>query len=126
MNKIIYVTAIIVFGINVLTVAQTKEKQAFKFNIVKNDTMFFKDLSPLMELVAADKSLEIISYDMIFYVYEDTYKFSMNGSKLAESLVTRIKDIKPQPRKMVVDNIVAYKESDGKEKPYKGFTLYLK
>ena len=126
MKKIIYVTAIIVFGINVLATAQTKEKQAFKFNIVKNDTMFFKDLSPLMELVAADKSLEIISYDMVFYVYEDTYKFSMNGSKLAESLVTRIKDIKPQPRKMVVDNIVAYKESDGKEKPYKGFTLYLK
>ena len=126
MKKIIYVTAIIILGLNVLTVAQTKEKQPFKFNIVKNDTMFFKDLSPLMELVAADKSMEIISYDMVFYVYEDTYKFSMNGSKLAESLVTRIKDIKPQPRKMVVDNIVAYKESDGKEKPYKGFTLYLK
>ena len=126
MQRFISTTVLFILFSIVSLVAQTKEKQLFKFNTVKNDTLFLSDLNSRMELVTADKSLEVVSFDLVCYVYENTYKYTMNGSRLAESIVTAIKNIKPKPRKIVVENIVAYTESDGKEKPYKGFTLYVK
>ena len=126
MKKIIFVTAFIIVACASLGYAQTKPVQQFKFNIVKNDTMNFSDLNPRMELVAADKSLEIISYDLVFFSFDNNYKFTMNGSKLAESIINEIKKVNPKPKRISIENIVAYSESDGKEKTYKGFTLHLK
>ena len=124
--KKIFCIATILFLVNFLCVAQTKEKQAFKFNIVKNDTIRLNDFSSQMELVSADKNIEILSFDMVFYIYDNTYKFSMNGSRLAESIVIGIKKLNPKPKRMIVENIVALNQNEGKERTYKGFTLFIK
>lgn len=126
MKKIIISTLLLLVAINFLSVSQTKDKPAFKFNTVKNDTVNFNDIIPGMELVAADKNLEILSFDMILYLYENTYKFSMNGSRLAENIVAAIKKLNPKPKRMQVENIVALNQTEGKEKTFKGFTLYIK
>ena len=126
MKKEIIISTFFLFLFNAICFSQAKDKQPFKFNIIKNDSIALKDLSPMMELVAADKNLEVLSYDLVFYMYENTYKFSMNGSKLAESIVVAIKKLNPKPKKMVVDNIVALNQTEGKEISFKGFTVYLK
>ena len=126
MKRTILISAIFLLVFNAICFSQAKDNQPFKFNIIKSDSIALKDLSPMMELVAADKNLEVLSYDLVFYMYENTYKFSMNGSKLAESIVVAIKKLNPKPKKMVVDNIVALNQTEGKEISFKGFTVYLK
>ncbi len=98
MKRTILISAIFLLVFNAICFSQAKDNQPFKFNIIKSDSIALKDLSPMMELVAADKNLEVLSYDLVFYMYENTYKFSMNGSKLAESIVVAIKKLNPKPK----------------------------
>ena len=123
--KQLFFTIIIFLGITSnVSFAQTKEKVPYHFNKAKNDTIKYTDVNENLELIGEDPANVVKGYDVKILIKKQFVILPINGSKLGMQLISVLKEIKPRPRVLEIENIVT--TENGTEKKYKGFILHLK
>ena len=104
--------------------AQTKEKIPYHFDKAKTDTIKFADINENLELLGDDASNVVNGYDVKILIKKQFVILPINGNKLGTQLISVLKEIKPRPRVLEIENIVT--TENGSEKKYKGFMLHIK
>ncbi len=107
-----------------MLVAQTKEKIPYHFDKAKNDTIKFADINENLELMGDDALHVVNGYDVKILIKKQFVILPINGSKLGTQLISVLKEIKPHPRVLEIENLVT--TENGTPKKYKGFLLHIK
>ncbi len=123
MKKYILTAIIFLMIANSFSFAQ-KDKIKFKFEKAKHDTIKFTDLTENTNLITNDSSYSIKSYNIKILVKKQFVILPITGTKVGPQLMSFLKEIKPRPKSIIVQDITAAAGED--EIIDKGFTLYLK
>ena len=124
MKKLLY-TLLFFPGITSnLVFAQVKEKTHYHFDKAKNDTIKFTEVNENLELITDDPSNVVKGYDVKIAIKKQFVILPIKGTNLGTQLMSYLKEIKPHPKMLEIENIVS--DEKGVEKKYKGFVLYFK